>query len=286
MPKELKAPKFVKNPKAVKSTITSKTLTFIYDGKKHTCDININDREWAIYMAFRNALAGIFSEINIHDKNGTPLPLKYHELKTNIEIHVSKDDKISQGAGTHSAATKVAHKLLVKILGAWKLEKAEDILPEDIGPRQMNNAGQKCTAVDVQSGVGLLGAGLWTAGFVKELYKLSQKTLGVHSEAVALLREMVAKRRGDKKHQNRWVVEVLTRDVIKALKRREEMILEMAEEASELATYAGPGNLMPALEEVEREPVVAVPEPQQQQHQSLLFSLPFLPGRSDEQDKK
>jgi hypothetical protein len=108
-----------------------------------------------------------------------------------------------------------------------ELQNAEDILPDNIAPRRMNNAGQKCTAVDVQSGVVLLGARLWTTSFVKELFKVSQQTLSVHSEANALLRQMVAKRRGDKKHQNRWVMEVLTRDMIKLLKRRKEIISNM-----------------------------------------------------------
>jgi hypothetical protein len=89
MPKELKA------SKAVKSTIASKTLTCIYEGKKHKCNIKNNDSEWAIYMAFRNALARIFSKITIHNKNGIPLALKYHEMKTNAKIRVSNNDKIS-----------------------------------------------------------------------------------------------------------------------------------------------------------------------------------------------
>jgi 5'-deoxynucleotidase YfbR-like HD superfamily hydrolase len=58
------------------------------------------------------------------------------------------------------------------------------------------------------------------------------------------------------------VVEVLTRDVIKPLERWKEIISDMAKEASEVAIYARPGDMMTAFEEMENEPIVAALQPQ------------------------
>jgi hypothetical protein len=271
MPKVSKLTRAAKRA-SKKSTATTKTIAFTFEGNQYTAEISRKDKPATIYGSILAVLAEISSEvpdINITDQHGVKLQLEYGRLKNNIHVHRASEQHVATDRGI-----KKNPELLAKILRNWGLASAQDIFPLECAPCAPNLAGVHASFYDQHRTISLPQN--WSCRFVTALYKLSTLSVAKHNDALFAMMTAATARHKDEGNALQTAREITRPDVEAAIEDMGARLGGVAGEAIEaLDTEVFAGGLKEGIQEVAREMETSVVPAAEERQEPRSFELAF-----------
>ncbi|KAF1952061.1 hypothetical protein CC80DRAFT_596956 [Byssothecium circinans] len=221
-----------------KNPTATKDVTLLHAQSLHSITIAYLDSTPTILNKVRAAIGAAPTDTLIfhrHSQAGPRIPPTYSAFKELVYVERAPDT-----VGPRKFA------MLGDIASRWNVRGFEDILPEEMLPRQEPTSVAKAGFADAAKRKQPME---WSLGFVTVLHQLAALTLGNRAMAIGLLRKEADERMyGAVGSQNGMVSEVTTNDVKRAVAARQ---MEVAGEGFGNAVFAG--GLEEAFGEIEEE---------------------------------